>query len=116
MIDTPTPEGEEETNRVFSTVMTEIFEREHEAIAIDDANWLAMGTYMRLLPERRAARITARTLLIRAGEPLGAGNATSDWPAWEVNDDKVEIAADHFALIEGAATATAEATENWLES
>lgn len=44
MIDTPTPESNEETNRVFSLVMTEILER--EALFIDDASWLAMGTYM----------------------------------------------------------------------
>ncbi|MFI1222599.1 MULTISPECIES: type I polyketide synthase, partial [unclassified Streptomyces] len=156
MIDTPTPEGEEETNRVFSLVMTEILERDHEAIAVDDANWLAMGTYMRLLGERVTTRIAAPSLLIRAGEPLGgraagavtdigggtggtggddtggvgahagdadagnadAGNAdvvTHDWPAWQVGDDEVVIAADHFALIEAAAPATAEATGRWLK-
>ncbi|MFI6652840.1 SDR family NAD(P)-dependent oxidoreductase [Streptomyces sp. NPDC050529] len=142
MIDTPTPEGEEETNRVFSLVMTEILERDHEAIAVDDANWLAMGTYMRLLGERVTTRIAAPSLLIRAGEPLGgraagavtdiedgpggatggvgahAGDAaavTHDWPAWQVGDDEVVIAADHFALIETAAPATAEATGRWLK-
>ncbi|WP_299541702.1 alpha/beta fold hydrolase, partial [uncultured Streptomyces sp.] len=141
MIDTPTPEGEEETNRVFSLVMTEILERDHEAIAVDDANWLAMGTYMRLLGERVTTRVAAPSLLIRAGEPLGgraagavtdiengpgggtggvgahAGDAaavTHDWPAWQVGDDEVVIAADHFALIETAAPATAEATGRWL--
>jgi thioesterase domain-containing protein/acyl carrier protein len=116
MIDTPTPEGEEETNRVFSLVMTEILERQHEAISIDDANWLAMGTYMRLLAERRPARIAAPTLLIRAGESLGEGDDAPGWPAWDVSDDQVEIAADHFALIEAAAAATADATERWLEA
>ncbi|MFI1934753.1 alpha/beta fold hydrolase, partial [Streptomyces sp. NPDC020330] len=142
MIDTPTPEGEEETNRVFSLVMTEILERDHEAIAVDDANWLAMGTYMRLLGERVTTRIAAPSLLIRAGEPLGgraadavtdiedrpgggtagggahAGDAaavTHDWPAWQVGDDEVVIAADHFALIETAAPATAAATGRWLK-
>jgi hypothetical protein len=110
--------------------MTEILEREHEAISIDDNSWLAMGTYLRLLAERRPARIAAPTLLIRAGQPL-AGSKEDDlpplaprqtrggadapgWPAWEVCDDQVEIAADHFALIEAAAAATADATEEWL--
>ena len=115
MIDTPTPEGEEENNRVFSQVMTEILAREHGASSIDDADWLAMGTYMRLLAERRPEPIAAPTLLIRAGEPLGAGGDASSWPAWDISDDQVEVAADHFALIEAAAAATAEATERWLK-
>jgi thioesterase domain-containing protein/acyl carrier protein len=115
MIDTPTPEGEEENNRVFSLVMTEILEREHEAISIDDANWLAMGTYMRLMAGHRPARIAAPILAIRAGEPLGQGNDAPGWPAWDVSDDQVEIAANHFAIIKAAAAATADATERWLK-
>ncbi|WP_447007722.1 SDR family NAD(P)-dependent oxidoreductase [Saccharothrix isguenensis] len=114
LIDTPMPERGEETNRVFSAVMTEILGREDEAITIDDANWLAMGTYMRLLAEHRPTPITTRSLLIRAGEPLGTGDS-ADWPAWDVGDDQVEIAADHFALIGSAAAATAAATREWLE-
>jgi thioesterase domain-containing protein/NAD(P)-dependent dehydrogenase (short-subunit alcohol dehydrogenase family)/acyl carrier protein len=115
MIDTPTPEGKEETNSIFSQVMTEILEREHGASSAADADWLAMGTYMRLLAERRPERTVAPTLLIRAGEPLGEGGDASGWPGWDISDDQVEIAADHFALIEAAAVATAEATERWLK-
>ncbi|MGI8331399.1 type I polyketide synthase [Actinomadura scrupuli] len=115
LIDTPTPEGEE-TDRVFSLVMTEILGREHETVSFDDADWLAMGTYLRLLTERRHTRIAVPTLLIRAGEPPGAGDDGHGWPAWEVSDDQVEIAADHFALIEAAAAATAEETERWLHA
>ncbi|MFF2010710.1 type I polyketide synthase, partial [Streptomyces sp. NPDC058195] len=114
MIDTPTPEGEEETDRVFSMVMTEILSREDAAIVVDDANWLSMGTYMRLLTERPAAGISARSLLIRAGELLG--DTGQSWPAWQITDDDVEVAADHFALIESASADTANATERWIEA
>jgi thioesterase domain-containing protein/acyl carrier protein len=116
LIDTPTPEDEKENNRVFSMVMTEILENEHEAIAIDDANWLAMGTYLRLLGERGAACLTAPTLMIRASEPLSTGDGDTCWPSWEVSDEQVEVAGHHFALIEAEAAATADATEKWLES
>ncbi len=115
LIDTPMPETEDAMNRVFSEVMTEILGREHEAGAIDDASWLTMGAYMRLLAEYRPASITARSLLIRAGEPLGAGGDPAGWPAWNLCDDRVEIAADHFALIAAAAGATADETRRWLE-
>jgi thioesterase domain-containing protein len=116
MIDTPMPEGEKETNRLFSLVMTEILGREHGAISIDDASWLAMGSYVRLLTERCPVRIAAPTLMIRAGEPLGEGDDAPDWPAWDISDDQVEVAAHHFALIEAAAAATADATEKWLRA
>jgi acyl transferase domain-containing protein/D-arabinose 1-dehydrogenase-like Zn-dependent alcohol dehydrogenase/acyl carrier protein/predicted alpha/beta hydrolase family esterase len=112
LIDTPAPEGEEETTRVFSMVMTEILGREHEAITVDDANWLAMGTYVRLLAGRAPVRVAAPSLLIRAGRPFGGSGAA--WPAWDVAGDEVEVAADHFALIEDAAVETADATESWL--
>jgi thioesterase domain-containing protein len=114
LIDTPTFQSAADMGRLFSLVMTNILGREHEAIAIDDVNWLAMGTYMRLMAERSPARITARTLLIRAGKQLG-GDAYN-WPAWEFSDEQVEIAADHFALIETAAAATADATRQWLDA
>jgi pimaricinolide synthase PimS1 len=114
MIDTPTPDDEEPADRVFTMVMTEILRREDEAIVVDDANWLSMGAYMRLLIERSRARITSRSLLIRAGELFGdSGQA---WPAWEVGDDEVEVAADHFELIEAAAGDTADAVERWIEA
>ncbi|MGC4746916.1 SDR family NAD(P)-dependent oxidoreductase, partial [Micromonospora sp. DT201] len=115
MIDTPMPESGEGTNRVFSLVMTEILEREDDAHVIDDASWLTMGTYMRLLAEHRPERIAARSLLIRAGRPLGE-SAGADWPAWDVTDDQVVVAGDHFALIETVAPETAEATEGWIKA
>jgi thioesterase domain-containing protein len=107
--------GEEETRSVFTLVVTSILERGHEAISIDDVSWLAMGTYLRLLPERHPARIAAPALLIRAGQPLGGAEAPG-WPSWDIGGDQVEIAADHFGLIEAAAAATADATERWLEA
>jgi thioesterase domain-containing protein len=117
MIDTPAPEGgEEEISRAFSSVMTAILQREQRAIAIDDANWLAMGTYIRLFAERRPVRIDAPTLMIRATESLDGGSASPDWPEWDVCDEQVDISADHFALIEAAASAaaTADAIERWI--
>ena len=115
MIDTPTPEGEEETNRVFSLVMTEILERGHGTSSVDDTDWLAMGSYMRLLTERRAEPKTAPTLQIRAGKPLGEGGAAAALPGWDISDDQIELAVNHFAVIEDAAAATAAAAERWLE-
>jgi pimeloyl-ACP methyl ester carboxylesterase len=114
LIDTPTFQRGADMGGIFSLVMTNILAREHEAIVIDDANWLAMGTYMRLMAEHSPARITARTLLIRARRQLG-GDA-DNWSAREFSDEQVEIAADHFGLIETAARETADATRRWLDA
>jgi thioesterase domain-containing protein len=114
MLDTPTPTGEKEMIGIFSLVMKEILDRGHGTTVIDDANWLAMGSYVRLLAERNPVQISPASLLIRAGRPLGEGGDVFDWPAWNVCDDQVEIDADHFALIEASSAATAAATERWL--
>ncbi|MEU3662034.1 SDR family NAD(P)-dependent oxidoreductase [Streptomyces sp. NPDC032940] len=110
LIDTPMPETEEETNGVFTSVMTQILGREPQAGAIGDADWLAMGAYMRLLAAHTPDPVTVRSLMIRADVSLD-GNA---WPAWSVADTDVKVAADHFALIEAQAAETAEVTRQWL--
>jgi thioesterase domain-containing protein len=69
MLDTPDPDGDEVTDRVFSLVMTEILDR--EASPIDAAGWLVMGAYMRLLREHNRIKTVAPTLLIRAGTARG---------------------------------------------
>ncbi|WP_344333807.1 hypothetical protein, partial [Kitasatospora putterlickiae] len=61
------------------------------------------------------APAAARTLLVRAARPLGGATA-ADAPHWEEADDLVEVAADHLALIEAEAAATAEAIEKWIEA
>jgi len=114
LIDTPTPAGDE-AMRVFSMVMTEIIRRGPETISVDDDNWLVMGTYLRLIAEHRQARIAAPALMIRAGKSLDSADSAAPWPAWDVTTSQTEIPADHFALIEAAATEVAAATARWLE-
>jgi thioesterase domain-containing protein len=113
MLDTPDPDGADITDGVFSLVMTEILEREPVDAPVDDASWLAMGTYMRLLKEHGSTGITAPTLLVRASEPFA--NQVAQWPVWGVCDQRAEVAANHFALIEDAAAACADLTERWIQ-
>nr|APD71615.1 type I polyketide synthase 9 [Streptomyces sp.] len=114
MIDTLALDGDEdEVGRAFAAMLSDILTQEQRAVSIDDASWLSMGDYLRLFNGQRPAPISARTLMIRAAEPLGG--AAPNGPRWEVTDDHVEVAADHFALIEAAAAATADAIEGWIE-
>nr|APD71853.1 type I polyketide synthase 1 [Streptomyces sp.] len=114
MIDTLALDGDEdEVGRAFSAMLAAILTQERRAVSIDDASWLSMGAYLRLFTGLRPEPISARTLMIRAAEPLG-GEAVPNGPRWEATDDHVEVAADHFALIEAAAEATADAIEGWI--
>ncbi|MEU8824618.1 alpha/beta fold hydrolase [Streptomyces sp. NPDC048636] len=116
MIDTLALDGDEaETGRMFAAMLAEILTQERRAVSIDDASWLSMGAYLRLFTGLRPEPTAVRTLMVRAAEPLG-GTAAPDGPRWEPTDDRVEVAADHFALIESAAADTADAIERWIEA
>jgi len=96
---------------VLAGVMGQILERDHELVAIDDDGLMAMGAYLRIFTEWEPGAIEAPALLVRASRPLGD---ETDLPAWQLPEDVVEVEGDHWALIEDAAAATAEATEAWL--
>ncbi|QLE75755.1 SDR family NAD(P)-dependent oxidoreductase [Streptomyces rectiverticillatus] len=78
----------------------------------------AMGRYMRLFDDWAAPRIAAPTLLVRASEPMPSG-ATADGgdgraaPPEHV-DTIVEVAGNHYSMMEDHAATTAAAVESWL--
>ncbi|WP_261994307.1 type I polyketide synthase [Streptomyces sp. t39] len=122
MIDTLALDGDgdgdaadDTAGRAFAGLLGGILTGEHRDITVDDASWLSMGAYLRLFTGTPAEPVSARTLMIRAAEPLG-GAAAPDETRWETADDHVEIAAGHFALMEAAAEATADAIERWIEA
>jgi thioesterase domain-containing protein len=113
MVDTYAPEGDEMRN-VFMSVLGEVIALNHESIAIDDTNVIAMAAYMRVLLEWTPAPIDVPGLLIRASEPIGDAFEAGRLPWWQLPETIVEVSGAHFELIEGSATATAEAIERWL--
>jgi acyl transferase domain-containing protein/acyl carrier protein len=120
MIDTLALDGDgagegDGAGRAFAAMLAGILGHERRPVTVDDASWLSMGAYLRLFTGLRPAPIATRTLMIRAAEPLG-GEALPNGPRWEATDDHVEVAADHFALIEAASAATADAIERWIEA
>ncbi|MEK8173363.1 hypothetical protein NKH77_44095 [Streptomyces sp. M19] len=56
-------------------MLAAILTQERRALSIDDASWLSMGAYLRLFTGTRPEPISARTLMIRAAEPLGGETA-----------------------------------------
>ena len=111
LVDTPATNAGEDMRHILSSVMTVLLDREQDTGAVDDAGWMAMLTYLRLLREWQPGRAVAPSLLLRAGvrEPGAI------WPSWDAADEVAELASDHFALIEADAGATAAAVGHWLE-
>ncbi|MFE9664846.1 SDR family NAD(P)-dependent oxidoreductase [Streptomyces sp. NPDC005955] len=109
----PAGDGADGAGRAFAAVLAEILTQERHPVTVDDASWLSTGAYLRLFTTARRQSVSARTLMIRATEPLG-GAGLPNGPRWEDADAHVEVAADHFALVETAAAATADAIEGWI--
>ncbi|MET9418358.1 type I polyketide synthase [Streptomyces klenkii] len=76
----------------------------------------AMGRYMHLFDNWAAPEIAAPTLLVRASEPMAAGAADGDGRAAppEHVDTTVEVAGNHYSMMEDHAGTTAAAVETWL--
>ncbi|WP_449335117.1 type I polyketide synthase [Streptomyces klenkii] len=76
----------------------------------------AMGRYMHLFDNWAAPEIAAPTLLVRASEPMLAGAADGDGRAAppEHVDTTVEVAGNHYSMMEDHAGTTAAAVETWL--
>ena len=109
LVDTYRASGESAVD-TFAAAMQQILERAHEAIPLEDDGLLAMGAYLRLLEGWEPAPITTPSLLLTAATALGPGER------WQLADETREVSGNHFSLIEGEATATAAAMQDWIES
>jgi polyketide synthase 7 len=116
MIDTYAPESEDERNQLFIDVMGTILDEGHALIqeSVDDENLLAMGAYFRVGAEWDPVPIEAPSLLIRASEPLGDAFDGGRLPWWQLPPDVVEVTGDHFGVIDGSASETAQAIDAWV--
>jgi aryl carrier-like protein len=117
MIDPYISQRQELFEQVFDEVGPKVIDlSSNEFVSIDDDSLLAMGTYMRLFPEWRPARLETPVLWLRATDPLiqaedGAVHFPESFPAPEC---VVNIEADHFTVIQESAEAAAQAAETWL--
>ncbi|WP_410658218.1 SDR family NAD(P)-dependent oxidoreductase [Amycolatopsis sp. lyj-112] len=85
------------------------------AQALDDTRLTAMGAYLRLFAEQVPVETGVPTLLVRASEPLEAWRDRTEWRSgWALPHDTVDVAGDHFTMLEEHAATTAEAIRTWL--
>ena len=105
LLDSPSPQFVVENGGgAFGSSMTKMLNGDFD-IAFDAAGWLAMGAYLRLLPERDDAAVDIPRLYVRADEE-------HSWPRWDLGGDMADVAADHFDMINDPACAVA--VEAWI--
>ncbi|MFI5780690.1 type I polyketide synthase [Nocardia sp. NPDC051570] len=112
MIDTfdPEPEGRHET---FGWAMHHILARDPGGVVVTDDNLLAMANYLRLFEEWKPSPITSPSLAVRATVPI---DSAAPRRHWAVADQRIDVAADHFSILEQHVSDAAEAIEPWLRS
>ncbi|MER5527421.1 type I polyketide synthase [Streptomyces sp. NPDC002677] len=84
-----------------------------ESGAVTDARLTAMGGYLRLLTDWEPADSGTPVLVARATEPLTGFDRPP--ASWAYPHDVVELAGDHFTVLEEHADRTAQAVHEWLE-
>ncbi|RKT54478.1 type I polyketide synthase [Saccharothrix australiensis] len=93
-----------------------MLDREDGHTPLDDARLTAMGAYFRLYRDWRPREIGARTLLVRAAEPLFAWNRDGEWRStWAGAHEALDTPGNHFTVMESHAGTTAEAVATWLD-
>jgi acyl transferase domain-containing protein/thioesterase domain-containing protein len=110
MLDTFDPSSDR-TDEMFGWAMGEILALDHEFLFLTDEQLLAMGSYLRMLPEWKAAPAGVPSLLVRADRSDGRAS----WPAWTAADQLVGVAATHFSMLDEDADATVQALDTWIE-
>jgi acyl transferase domain-containing protein/aryl carrier-like protein len=105
LLDSPSPQFVVENGGgAFESSMSKMLNGDFD-VAFDAAGWLAMGAYLRLLSERVDTVVETPRLYVRADEE-------HSWPRWDLGGDVVDVAADHFDVINDPACATAVGT--WI--
>ncbi len=118
-IDTPSRPGMEWWNTAMITALVERFDRFD--LSTLDTRLSTMGTYNRIFADWQPTEISARTLLVRAEQPL-AGTPTeapglADWRAyWPLPHEIIDVPGDHFSILEEDTGTTAAAVAKWLAS
>src|SRR6202008_4952169 len=90
-------------------------EREQDGLLLEDHSLLAMAAYTRLLSDWQPAASELPALLVRASTPMIelADGHEGERDSW-LPRNRVEIAADHFSIVEQHAELAAHVAETWL--
>ncbi|WP_327682127.1 SDR family NAD(P)-dependent oxidoreductase [Kitasatospora sp. NBC_00458] len=124
LLDTYAP-GSKIVDRYHSTFMNGMLQREQAVGRIDEVRLTAMGAYFRVFSEWTPRETAIPTLFLRASESLAAASEdavrdepatpAADWrPIWELDHVAVDVAGNHWSMMEEHASSAAEAVRDWL--
>jgi hypothetical protein len=103
-------------------MLTAMVERtERYRMIWSDASLTSMGGYGIVLSPWQPDPLAARTLCVRAAEPLAGTiidpSGRLDWrPSWPLPHEVTDVPGDHFTVLESHADTTAAAVRTWLAS
>ncbi len=97
--------------RDMLSVLDRLLAMDSQHALLDDDQLLTMGAYLRLLGTWAPGPIETPSLLVRASESFQDGIENE---GWKLADDAVDVAGDHFSLVDEHAHLTAQAVEEWL--
>jgi thioesterase domain-containing protein len=119
LLDTYLP-GDPTPNRLIPALLDGMADRMGDLTPLDDIRLTAMGGYLGLIADWRPSPLKAPVLLVRAEQPVPTADGMSDsggWQAtWPHTHIAIDVAADHFSMIEGQAGETARAVQDWLST
>ncbi|MET7867544.1 alpha/beta fold hydrolase [Micromonospora taraxaci] len=88
---------------------------EMDDAGVPDERYLAWASYIRHYGEFEPLPSTAPTLLVRAGEPLGAVPEDRDWrPSWQHPHTVADATGNHFTMLGDQVGRTAQTVHDWL--
>jgi thioesterase domain-containing protein len=106
----------------LKAMLTGMVERiERYQMVWSDASLTTMGGYGRILAGWQPEPIKARTLMIRARQPLRGTivdpTAPGGWRAyWPQPHESVDVPGDHFTVLEEHAETTVVAVRQWIDA
>ncbi|WP_436764410.1 SDR family NAD(P)-dependent oxidoreductase, partial [Streptosporangium sp. V21-05] len=119
-IESPTLEGMRDW--WLAAMLTGMVERiERYRMVWSDASLTTMGAYGRILAGWQPKPIGARTLVVRAREPLRGTvidpTGRFDWRAfWPLPHETVDVPGDHFTVLEDYSDTTVAAVREWIDA
>ncbi|MER5646395.1 type I polyketide synthase [Streptosporangium sp. NPDC002524] len=119
-IESPTLEGMRDW--WLAAMLTGMVERiERYRMVWSDASLTTMGAYGRILAGWQPKPIDARTLVVRAREPLRGTvvdpTGRFDWRAfWPLPHETADVPGDHFTVLEEHSETTVAAVREWIDA